>query len=248
MFMRQKRTHFALRLAATSVLALSVVVPITSNVASAASITQPNGCVTNVSNVFSQMDMGIDGTGNPNPVNLGTPITLDGVVVTFAVSSTLIGAGISFGVISAAPDLANLGNQKINTPPNGATTGDINAGIIRVTLNPNDARLKITATNTHETVQTATNTVQIVTSFFATANVNDGSNLQIYSAVTNPPTPAPPRATPYPVDGGRTGTLVTGDLSVPIPLDGRSTGIAANALHQRTDGVARARCRPGELQ
>ena len=150
-----------------------------------------------------------------------TPIVLGSVVVTFAVSQSLLAAGIAVGVVTAAPDLPNLGNAQINNPPDGLTTPNGNAGILAAAVAAGGGKLIVKGGNTVESVQTATNTVAITTTFYVTANVNDGSNVQIYSAVTSPP---PGGAIPNGVVPGRTGTLVAGDLLIPLSLAGHLAG------------------------
>ena len=222
MFMRHKRTRLALGLAATTCLALSVVVPISTTVAGATSNTQPNGCASNIPpGGMTQINMGLAGVPVPSIVTPPTPIVLTGVVVTFAVSQSLLAAGIAVGVVTAAPDLPNLGNAQINNPPDGLTTPNGNAGILAAAVAAGGGKLIVKGGNTVESVQTATNTVAITTTFYVTADVNDGSNVQIYSAVTSPP---PGGAIPNGVVPGRTGTLVAGDLLIPLSLAGHLAG------------------------
>ena len=206
MYSRRKRIVATCMASLMVCVAISVALSNVLSQAGAASITQPNGCASNIPpNGMTQINMGIAGTGSPNPITLPATTSLTGVVVTFAVSQSLLAAGIAVGVVTAAPDLPNLGNAKINNPPDGVTTLDGNAGILAANVNPGGGKLIVKGTNTVESVQTATNTVAISTTFYVTANVNDGSNVQIYSAVTSPP---PGGAIPNGVVPGRTGTLV----------------------------------------
>ena len=219
MFMHRPRTRFAARVAIATCLVLSVAVPISSRVAGADAFAS-HGCASQIPpNGFAKIDMNIKGVADPEVFAFPPPpIFLTGLELTFTVSRALIGAALAVGSLTAAPDLAHLGNQRINNPPDGLTTADFNAGIDVASVAAGGVKLAIKGTNTVETVQTATNLNPRDTTFYVTANVNDGSNVQIYSTVTAPPTPAPPRVTPSPVDALRTGTLVPGDLDVAIPL------------------------------
>ncbi len=227
----------ALGLAATTCLALSVLVPISSTVAGAV-IFENNGCSTPFPpNGYSQIPMIIGATGAPDPVPLGNQITLGGASLTFAVGNSLIASGIALGVVTAAPDLENLGNLKINNPPDGGTTSDINAGIAHATVGVGNARMKVDGSNTYEATQTLTNTTAPDVTFYVTADVTDGSNVQIYVAVTNPPTPAPPRVTAVPARRrtyrhARSGRRVRADPA----LSGTSTRARTFRLRARRCG------------
>src|SRR5260221_7088681 len=108
-----------------------LLVVLTPSAAQAVTPTQNNGCL-GVTGTFSQFAVPIAGTGTPNPVTAPSQITLSGSSVTIAVDATLISAGITTGLVSAAPDLAHIGVSRIASPPDGTTTPDANGGISAV--------------------------------------------------------------------------------------------------------------------
>jgi hypothetical protein len=127
--------------------------------------------------------------------------------MTIQVNSVLIGAGVGTGLVGAADSLADLGVTANDGTPNQ------NAGINAVQGAIGGAKLMITGTNTVEGTQTATNPATISTTFWVTADAVGGS-VVVYSAVTNPPVLGGPNVP----DPTRTGTILTGNLSVPIAL------------------------------
>ena len=145
---------------------------------------------------------------------------LSDVVVTFRIRKSVVEAAAQYPYyISAAADLANIGNVT------SYGTSDGRAGVVPVTVAANSGALKIAGSNTTQGTQTATNTVAVTKLFYVTADP-DGTNVKVYSSVTSPPpgTPPPNGAVP-----GRTGTLVTGDLSMPVAVDGHRVGTTATA-------------------
>jgi hypothetical protein len=198
----------ALRTAAAMCVLFSVALSAGSqSVASAATVTQNNGCFGNATSTFGQFAVPITGAAAPNPDAAPNPITLSGVSVAISVDAALIGTGVAVGVVSAASDLAHIGFMAND----GSLSGT--AGISAVTAAVGAVTLKVAATNTVEGTQTATNMAIVTVTFYVTAHA-DGSNVHVYTSVTNP---APNQAGPDPT---RTGTLLVGNLVVPIPLTG----------------------------
>ncbi|HET6965776.1 MAG TPA: hypothetical protein VFH58_13460 [Acidimicrobiales bacterium] len=171
-----------------------------------ADTTQTNGCAS-VTPGITQLSVPITATASPNPVSTPNKVTLSNTSVTISVDSTLIGAGVATGLVSAADNLADLG-VKDNT---GAANQS--AGINQVVSNAGQVTLMITGSNTSEGTQTASNPAAVNVTFYATAD-NLGSNVSVYTAVSNPPTLGGPNT----ADPARTGTKLTGNLSVPINL------------------------------
>ena len=144
MFKRRKRIAAACMASLMVCAAVTVALSTVLTQAGAASITQPNGCASNIPpNGMTQINMGIAATASPNPVTVPGTTSLTGVVVTFAVSQSLLAAGIAVGVVTAAPDLANLGNAQINNPPDGLTTDNGNAGILAANVAAGGGKLMI---------------------------------------------------------------------------------------------------------
>ena len=158
-----------------------------------ADTTQSNGCL-GVTGTFSTFSVPIAGTAaaNPGVANPGfatfgaDTINLTGASVTIAVDATLIGAGVTTGLVSAAPDLANIGVERINNPADGGTVPDPLGGISAVTTAAGKVTLAVSATNATPALQYLTNTGAVNTTFFVTANVNDGTGVVVYTSVTNP--------------------------------------------------------------
>jgi hypothetical protein len=177
-----------------------------------ADTTQNNACL-GVTGTFSTFAVPITGTAAPNPANGSWPgptyptVTLSGTSVTIGVDSTLIGAGVATGLVSAADSLADLGVTKNDG------TSDQSAGISAVVAAAGSVKLKITGTNTVEGTQTAQNSVAVNVTFYVTADAAGGS-VVVYSSVTNPPTVGGPNVP----DPSRTGTVLSGALLVPIGL------------------------------
>ena len=206
---------------ACGLLSFALVTGTSPSIAGAASINQNNGC-TSVTPGVSLFVVPITGIATPASVTVPDPITLSGVTVSIQVSNTLIASGIAVGVLSAAPDLANIGVSKVNNPADGGTTPDVNGGVANVTAAPASVKLKITGSNTAEGMQIAANTAPTAVSFFVTANASDGGNVKVYTSVTNPTGG---------LDPTRTGTELVGNLVVPITLDGHmNTAVTPNVL------------------
>jgi len=194
-----------------------------------ADTSQSNGCL-GVTGTFSAFNVPITGTATavPGTVNPGfatagsDTIHLTGAGVTIAVDGTLIGAGVTTGLVSAAPDLANIGVERINNPADGGTVPDVNGGVSAVTTQPGKVTLAVTGTNVTPSLQYLTNTGAVATTFYVTANVTDGTGVVVYTSVTNPGGG---------FDAGRTGTPLVGNLNVPIALDGTSN-VAAGVAGQ----------------
>jgi hypothetical protein len=127
--------------------------------------------------------------------------------MTIQVNSVLIGAGVGTGLVSAADSLADLGVTANDGTPNQ------NAGINAVVGAIGAAKLQVTGTNTSQGTQTATNPAAVSTTFWVTADSLGGS-VVVYSAVN----PEPVLGGPNVAVPGRTGTVLTGNLSVPIAL------------------------------
>ncbi len=202
-----------------------------------ADTTQSNGCL-GVTGTFSTFDVPITGAAaaNPGTVNPGSAtigsdtITLSGVSVTVAVDSTLIGAGITTGLVSAAPDLAHIGVSKINNPPDGTTIADVNGGISAAAAAAGQVKLQITGTNVSPAIQTATNPASAGTTFYVTANAADGTNVVVYSSVSNPAGG---------LDNSRTGVPLVGSLNITIPLgDTVWTPTGGGTAHFQEENVA----------
>lgn len=157
--------------------------------------TQNNGCL-GVTGSFSQFAVPITGTAAPSPVTVPNAITLSSTSVQISVDSTLIGAGVTTGLVSSAASLADIG-----------TAGG--AGVNAVTAAVGDVKLKINGTNTVEGVQTATNPAPVSLTFYV---VQDSTTLavSVYTALSSPPSAT--------ADPARTGTLLSGSLPVLIPL------------------------------
>ena len=164
--------------------------------------TQNNGCL-GVTNTFSQFAVPIAGTGAPNPDTASSAITLSGTSVAISVDSTLIGAGVVTGLVSAADNLADIGVTKNDG------TASSTAGVDAVTAATGSVKLKIAGSNTTQATQTASNTAPANTTFYVTADALGGT-VKVYTAISSPPA-----ASPVPT---RTGTLLTGSLTVSIPL------------------------------
>lgn len=200
----------------------SLILAITGAPGASADTVQANGCL-GVTGTFSGFSVPITGsvaaapgTVNPGSATIGADtITLSGTSVTIAVDSALIGAGITTGLVTAAPDLANIGVTQVNSPPDNLTTPNPLGGISRAVAPPNAVKLKIQATKAddgtvaHNTVQTVANSAEASTTFYVTANQLDGSGAVVYSAVSNPAGG---------LDPTRTGTVLTGALLISIPL------------------------------
>jgi hypothetical protein len=171
-----------------------------------ADTTQTNACL-GVTGTFSDFAVPITGTGTPNPDTLPASIALNNTSVAISVASSLIGAGVTTGLVQAADSLADLGVTD--------NTGAANplAGIDAVTAAAGKVTLKIKGTNTVEGTQTASNGAIASTTFYVTADSSGGS-VVVYSSVN--PVPAG-NGTDVPVPG-RTGTVLTGNLVVNIPL------------------------------
>ncbi len=185
-----------------------------------ADTTQSNGClgVTGTFSAFSVPIAGtataVPGTANPGFATAGSDtIHLTGASVTIAVDGTLIGAGVTTGLVSAAPDLANIGVERINNPADGGTVPDANGGISAVQTAAGKVTLAVSGTNVTPALQYLTNTGAVNTTFYVTANVNDGTGVVVYTSVTNPGGG---------FDAGRTGTPLVGNLPVVVALDGTS--------------------------
>src|SRR4051812_11195484 len=167
-----------------------------------ANTTQNNGCL-GVTNTFSTFAVPIAGTASPNPATLGSPVTLQNTSVAIGVDTTLIGAGVVTGLVSAADSLAGIGA----TSNDGTATP--NAGVDAVSVAAGKVTLKVTGSNTSEGVQTASNPSPVNTTFYVTAD-SFGGSVHVYTAISKPPSTTP--------DPTRTGTLLVGALNVPIPL------------------------------
>lgn len=207
---RNRRVTAAL----TALLPLTALLAALSSTSAGADATQGNGCL-GVTGTFSGFSVPITGAATPSPVTAPTSITLSGVSVTVAVDATLIGAGITTGLVTAAPDLAHIGVSQVNTPPDGGTVDNPLGGISKAVAPPSQVKLKVQATNAddgtaaHNTVQTVVNSAEASTTFYVTASAADGSNPTVYSSVTNPSGG---------LDPGRTGAILSGSLLINIPL------------------------------
>ncbi|HWW52478.1 MAG TPA: hypothetical protein VNY84_01825, partial [Acidimicrobiales bacterium] len=142
---------------------------------------------------------------SPNPDPASTGITLSGTGVTIQVAAALIGAGVNTGLVSAADSLADLGVA--------ASSTDASGGVNAVTAAAGKVTLNITGSNTTEIMKTASNPSAVNTTFWVT-NTNVGSpatgTSTVYSAISTPAASAP--------NAARTGTVLTGNLSVTVPL------------------------------
>lgn len=193
-----------------ALLALTVLIPsfillLPGSEPALADTTQSNGCAS-VTPGITQFSVPIKGTA-PSSGTAATPFALTGTSVTIAVNSTLIAAGVSTGLVSAADSLADLGVTKNDGTP------DQSAGIDAVVSAAGQVTLKITGSNTSEGVQTASNTSPVSVTFYVTADSLGGS-VVVYTSVN----PAPVLGGPNVAAPARTGTQLTGDLSVPIAL------------------------------
>jgi hypothetical protein len=168
--------------------------------AQAASVAQNNGCL-GVTGTFSQFAVPITGTASPNPVTVPNTVTLSSTSVSIGVDSTLIGAGVPTGLVSAAPSLADIGTDQ------SGSGGGLNAGVDAVTVAAGSVKLKISGTNTVEGVQTAQNASPVNLTFYV---VLDPVTLAIsaYTGISSPPSATP--------DPARTGTLLVGNLPVTV--------------------------------
>lgn len=220
----------------------SLILAITGAPGASADTLQSNGCL-GVTGTFSAFPVPITGSAaaspgvvNPGSATIGADtITLSGASVTIAVDSTLIGAGITTGLVTAAPDLAHIGVSQVNSPPDGLESANPLGGVSKAVVPPNAVKLKVQATKAddgtaaHNTVQTVANTAEASTTFYVTADINDGSNAIVYSSVTNPTGG---------LDAGRTGTVLSGALLVSIPLaDSTWTPTAAGTATFREQQV-----------
>jgi hypothetical protein len=205
MRIRNRQARLILRFTAVACVAAGLSVPTLASTAAASGTTQNNGCLGVTG--FSQFAVPITGSASPNPDTTGAPITLSGTSVAVGVDSTLIGAGVGAGLVSAADKLADLGV----TANDG--TANQSAGINQVVAAVGKVTLKISATNTAEGTQTANNSATASTTFYATADSTGGS-VKVYTSVTNPPVLGGPNVP----DPTRTGTLLTGNLNVSVPL------------------------------
>jgi len=167
-----------------------------------ANTSQNNGCL-GVTGTFSQFAIPITGHAQPNPVASGGTITLTGTSVSIGVDSTLIGAGVVAGLVSAADSLADIGAVANDGTPTA------NAGVDAVTTAAGKVTLKITGSNTSQGVQTASNPAAANLTFYVTAD-SAGGSVHVYTDISKPPSSTP--------DPTRTGTLLAGALNVPIPL------------------------------
>lgn len=199
--MRTHRRRWSV-VAAIAILLGSFVIGATNAPIAAADTLQNNACL-GVTGTFSTFPVPITGLGSPNPDTLPGTITLSGTSVTIGVDSALIGAGVATGLVSAADSLADIGAIKNDG------TSDPNAGVDAVTSAVGSIKLKITATNTAEGTQTASNTAPVSLTFYVTADSSGGS-VVVYSSISSPPSTTP--------DPTRTGTVLTGALLVPVPL------------------------------
>jgi hypothetical protein len=163
---------------------------------------QNNACL-GVTGTMSTFPIPITGLGTPNPDTLPGSITLGGTSVTIGVDATLIGAGVTTGLVSAADSLADIGSVKNDGTP------DPLAGVDAVTAAVGSVKLKITGTNTSQGTQTAANTAPVALTFYVTAD-SAGGSIVVYSSISTPPSTTP--------DPTRTGTVLVGALIVPIPL------------------------------
>jgi hypothetical protein len=166
-----------------------------------ADTTQDNGCF-GVTSTFSQFAVPITGTGTPNPDTYPASITVSGTSVTIAVDSTLIGAGVTTGLVTAADSLADIGTSPSVTAPNGLGVNAVTSAIGSVTL-------KIHGTNTVEGNQTASNPALAATTFYVVQDPITAA-VTVYTALSTPPDTTP--------DAGRTGTALVGNLTVAVPL------------------------------
>lgn len=175
-----------------------------------ADTSQNNACL-GVTGTFSTFPVPITGaaTANPGTTNPGSAtlgvdtITLSGTSVTIGVDSTLIGAGVTTGLVSAADSLADIGSVKNDGTP------DSNAGVDAVTSTVGSIKLKVTGSNTTEGSQTTQNTAPVALTFYVTAD-SAGGSVVVYSAISTPPSTTP--------DPTRTGTVLVGALLVSVPL------------------------------
>ena len=159
-----------------------------------ASTSQNNGCL-GVTGTWSTFPIPITGTAAPKPITSGGTTTLSGTSVTIAVDGVLVGAGVTTGLVQAAPSLAALGTA-------GGAGGTLQ-GQNAVTANPGDITLKITGTNTTQGTQTTSNPAALGVTFWV---VNDAVSgvITIYQGTPNPPT--------------NTNLTITTLIVVPIPL------------------------------
>jgi hypothetical protein len=179
----------------------------TSPLASADTL-QDNGCL-GVTGTFSQFSVPITGLGTPNPDVLPGAITLSGTSVQIQVDATLIGAGVTTGLVSPSDNLADigvdlsaLGPPYDNIAPNGAGVNAVTSAVGSVTL-------KINGSNTSQGTQSASNTAPVALTFYVVRDPVSGV-ISVYTAIS-----IPPSSTPNPA---RTGTLLVGGLPVTIPL------------------------------
>lgn len=204
----RRRRHVPLVAAAAIMgsLPLALIASVATAPSASADTTQNNGCAS-VTPGITQFAVPITGTAAPNPDTLPAQVTLSNTSVTISVDSTLIGAGVATGLVSAADSLADLGVTANDGTPNQ------NAGINAVVANTGGVTLKITGSHTSEGTQTASNSAPVNVTFYTTADSLGGS-VVVYTSVTNPPVLGGPNVS----DPTRTGTVLTGSLSVPIPL------------------------------
>jgi hypothetical protein len=167
-----------------------------------ADTSQSNGCL-GVTGAWSTFAVPITGTATPNPDVQPGPITLNNTSVSIGVDSTLLGAGVRTGLVTAADKLADIGAID-NT---GAVSPG--AGVDAVTSAIGSVTLKINGSNTAQGVQGASNPAPVSVTFYVTSDAV-GSVVAVYTAISSPPSTTP--------DPTRTGTLLTGFLQVQIPL------------------------------
>src|SRR3974377_1210511 len=162
---RVKRARRTLRAAALASLILGIALPTaySSSASASTGTTQNNGCL-GVTGTFSQFAVPITGTASPNPATTADTITLSGVSVGISVDATLIGAGVTTGLVSAADSLADLGVTANDGTPNQS------AGINAVTSAIGSVKLKIVGSNTSQATQMASNPALASVTFYVTAD------------------------------------------------------------------------------
>ncbi|HWW52477.1 MAG TPA: hypothetical protein VNY84_01820, partial [Acidimicrobiales bacterium] len=173
-----------------------------------ANTSQNNGCL-GVTGTFSTFAVPITGTATPTVV-VPAPITLSGVSVAIQVAASLIAAGVNTGLVSAADSVPDLGVSAQGT--------DVNAGINAVIAGPGKVTLNITATNATPALQTVTNSAPANTTFWVTTTsiaAPATGVTTVYDAITAGSTPTVGNA----ADASRTAHVLTGNLTVTIPLD-----------------------------